>query len=273
MKYYIIVGLMAFGVSFRASSQSFPLSAKAAGMGHTAVTLQDAWSCFQNVGGLGAVKKSTFLFGYHNSFGMRDGLHTAGAGVVIPTSVGVGSVSVSKFGDHLFSRQTLSLGYGHQVDQFTMGIRMSQQQYSLEYAGTQSLFILDVGGVATLIPELVWGLQVRNITRTRLSDFSGEHVPTLIETGLSYRPVSSLMLNVEVAQEVNQTPSFKAGIAYCWQKKVTVRTGFNTQFLQHYMGMGWTHRILQIDYALSTHASLGHSHQLSLAYTVNKKDK
>lgn len=266
----IILCLISFFV-IQGWSQDFPVGARATGVGNTAVTLQDAWSTFQNISGLGSVKKTSLLFGYENQFSVSEGLQTVGAGIVVPTKIGVGSVGVSKFGDQLFSLHTLSLGYGHQIDQFNLGIRVSQQQYSMESFGTRSFVVVDIGGIATLVPELVWGLQIKNINRATISGFTGERKASFIQTGLSYRPVKALMCNVELEHEIHQPLIVKAGVEYRWEQKVAFRTGINSQSLQHYFGIGLAHRVLNFDYALSTHASLGLSHQLSIAYHLPEK--
>lgn len=256
---------------FRGWSQDFPVGARAAGMGNTAVTLHDAWCAFQNIGGLGSVKRTSLLFGYENRFGISEGMQTVGAGIVLPTTIGVGSIGVSRFGDDLFSLHTLSLGFGHQIDQFNLGIRVSQQQYSLESFGTRAFVVVDIGGVATLIPELAWGLQIKNINRATISHFTGERKASLIQTGLSYRPIKDLMFNLEVEHEINQQSAIKAGAEYLWEQKVAFRTGINSQNLQHYFGIGLAHRVINFDYALSAHTSLGFSHQLSIAYHLKEK--
>lgn len=79
------------------------------------------------------------------------------------------------------------------------------------------------------------------------------------------------MFNLELESEINQRSIVKAGAEYRWEQKVAFRTGINSQTLQHYFGIGLAHRILNFDYALSTHASLGLSHQLSIAYHLPEK--
>lgn len=271
MKILVITICFVFFFALSGWAQDFPVGARAAGVGNTGVTLQDTWSTFQNISGLGSVKKVSLLFGYENRFGISEGLTTVGAGIVVPTHFGVGSIGVSKFGDQLFSLHTLSLGYGHQIDQFNLGIRVSQQQYSMESFGTRSFVVVDVGGMATLVPELVWGLQIRNINRATISTFTGEQKAAFVQTGLSYRPVKALMCNVELEHEINQPMMVKAGVEYKWEQKIAFRTGINSQSIQHYFGIGLAHRILNVDYALSTHASLGLSHQLSIAYQLPEK--
>lgn len=176
MKIPIITVCFISSFTLQCWSQDLPVGARTAGAGNTGVTLQDTWSTFHNVSGLGSVKKTSLLFGYENRFGISEGLKTVGAGIVVPTKIGVGSIGISKFGDHLFSLHTLSLGYGHQIDQFNLGLRVSQQQYSMENFGTRSFVVVDIGGIATLVPELVWGIQIKNINRATISGFTGENV-------------------------------------------------------------------------------------------------
>lgn len=271
MKRIILSSILVILLVTVVRSQEILTGAKSAGMAHTVATSRNTWCIFQNIGGLAGVDQSSLLFGYENRYGSRDGLQTVGAGLVLPLKTGAGSVGVSRFGDQFLSVHAISLGYGHQIEQFSLGIRLSQQQYSLEHFGTRMLVVADVGGIATITPELVFGLQIKNISQATISRFTGERAPSLVQTGFSYRPLAQLRLNGEIEYEVNHDPVLKAGAEYVWEKKVSFRTGINNQHLQQFFGIGLAHRLLDIDYALSSHASLGFTHQVSLAYHVSKK--
>lgn len=270
MKRFILLSIFIIYMGAGARSQDVSLGAASGGMAFTYLTQNDAWCVFQNIGGLGSVKEASFMVGYENSYGIREGLQTMGTGVVVPVKVGVGSLAVSRFGDHFFSLHTISAGFGHQIDQFSLGVRVNQLQYSMESFGTSMLIVIDVGGVATITPELLFGLQIRNINQGTVSFFTGERAPSFVQTGFSYRPLAQLKLNGEIEYEINHDPVIKAGAEYVWEEKISFRTGINNRNLQQFFGLGLAHRLMNFDYALSSHASLGFSHQMSLAYRLSK---
>lgn len=271
MKRFILLSILMINMGTGVRSQHVSLGAGSGGMAFTYLTQKDVWCAFQNIGGLGSVKDASFIVGYENRYGIREGLQTMGAGVVVPVKVGVGSLAVSRFGDHFFSLHTISAGYGHQIDQFSLGVRVNQLQYSMESFGTSMLMVIDVGGVATITPELLFGLQIRNINQSTMSRFTGEGAPSFVQTGFSYRPLPQLKLNGEIEYEITYDPVIKAGAEYVWEEKISIRTGINNRNLQQFFGLGMAHRLMNFDYALISHASLGFSHQVSLAYHLSKQ--
>ncbi len=266
MKKKFLLILWLTGLHFSVNAQDLPLSANATGMGNTDAVLQDAYSIFQNVAGMSAIKHVVSITTYHSLYGLSSGLAQMSAGAVVPVRIGVAGIGVSRTGDELFSIHTLSLGYAHQIEQFSMGIRLSQQQYSIEGYGSRSVTLIDIGGIARLSPQLTLGMAISNLNRATISQYTGERKAARLQAGLAYKPITELLLALEIAQQVGEKPQAKVGAAYTWQKKVALRSGFNAAVRQHYFGIGLYHRILKVDYALSTHTHLGCSHMMSLAY-------
>lgn len=242
------------------------LGARSAGVGHASVTLRDAGALFANISGTAHVKRPALWAGYENRFGFSEGLHAVAAGFIQPTRYGTGSISVYRFGDALYSQHCLSLGVSHRIEQFSVGIRLSEYQYHIEGFGTRFRTVIDIGGQAQLSPQVIVGMQLWNVTQATLSDGSNEKIPTRVEVGLSYRPVSAWQLNAEIEHEVTQRPNVQVGVEYTALQKLSFRTGFNSVALRQFFGIGWKHRLVAADYALSTHTRLGLSHQVSVAY-------
>ena len=269
MKYCLALITSLFALSTQAQPQQ--ISARAAGLGHAAVGLRDAHALFANISGTAHVKRASLVAGYENRFGFGEGLNAGAAGFVQPTRYGVGSLSVYRLGDALFSHHRLSLGFAHRVSQFSIGARLSEHQYHQEGFGTRFRTVVDIGGQAQLAPRWVLGMQLLNITQATLSEELQENIPTLVQVGVAYRPAASWLLTGEVAHEITLEPNFKLGAEYTALKKFCLRTGFNSTELQQFFGAGWKHRLLTIDYALTTHARLGLSHQVSLVYHLFKQ--
>ncbi|MEM9673258.1 MAG: hypothetical protein ACFB15_12015 [Cyclobacteriaceae bacterium] len=267
MKIFVVsIFLLAFTPLGFAQSLGGP----ATGMAEAGVAQRDAWSTFYNVGGIAWVKHTTLVAGYENRFGFSEGLHAAGVGLVKPMGFGTASLSVYRFGDELYSEDQIALGFGHQVSQFSFGFRLSGYQYHIETVGTRFTSALDVGGIAKLSSELTFGMQITNLTQAKKSSFTGERIPTRLQTGLDYRPAEAVQLVAEVEHEVQEETNVKLGAEYTIREKISLRSGVQTAYFQQFFGLGLLHRLLQIDYALRNHTELGMSHQLSLAYKLER---
>ena len=271
MKYCLIIvlGLL----TWEGHAQGLAIGARSAGLGNAAVTMHDASALFANISGVARVKQPSLVAGYENRFGFSEGLHAVAAGFIQPTRYGTGSLSVYRFGDELYSQYRLSLGFSQRIDQFSVGVRLSEHQYHIEGFGTRFRTVIDIGGQAQLSSQFVLGLQLLNITQATLSDQHNENIPTLVQVGLSYRPTASWLINADLEHEVTQRPNVKLGVEYTALQKFSLRTGFNSIDLRQFFGLGWQHRLLMADYAFSTHPRLGLSHQVSMTYQIFKKKR
>lgn len=253
------------GLSCLAQAQELPQGAAATGMGTTMVALPGTYSLFQNVAGLGNLKHTAAMSSYHRRYG-TEGLAAMHVGAVLPLKVGVAGLGVSRLGDELLSIHTLSGGYAHRIEQFSVGVRANWQQYSAEGFGSRSIALVDMGGMASISSQITVGLLISNLNRATISRYTGHKATSRIQAGFAYQPLTELTLALEAEQQVGTQPKLKAGAAYLWEQKVAFRTGIQSTDRQHYFGLGLYHRILKLDYALSTHAYLGSSHAVSLAY-------
>jgi hypothetical protein len=212
------------------------------------------------------VKSMTALFAYENRFGFAEGFHSVGAGIIVPTSIGNGSLCAFRFGDELFSKQKLALGWAHQISRMGIGVQANYWQHHMEGYGTRGNLAIDVGGVANIIPKLTFGLHIANVNQAKLSE--EERIPTVVQAGLAYTPVAPFLLTIETEKDVDNEAVFKLGMEYKIIEKLSLRTGISTQPLQMHYGMGLNLKKFTIDYALITHPQLGFSIQLSVSYRL-----
>ncbi len=263
----IIIVVLIFK-NFASHAQPSSIGGRANGIGKASVTLQDGWSVFNNIGGMAGVTATTALFSYGNQFGWEHGFNTVAAGFILPTRFGNGSVSAVKFGDDLFSKQQLSLGYCQKINQISFGTKISRLQYHIEGWGAKSIWVLEIGGMAAIIPKLDLGLHIYNINQARISQNSQDQVPLVMKAGLSYKPSGHITVLIETEKNVQFDPVFRTGIEYKIINALRLRTGISTQPFSAHYGFGLHLKRFNIDYAMNTHAQLGFSHQLSISYQL-----
>lgn len=244
--------------------------ARAAGMANAAVTIQDEWAAFNNIGGLAWNSRAALLSAYDNRF-QAAGFHTVAAGIVAPVHGGIwAAATFSRFGDHLFNETFGSLGISHKIANYSLGMRANYVQINMEGLGMRNLFAFELGGVGQLTRQLWIGAHIFNFTQARLADFQDERLPTVMKAGLSYRPNERLMINIEGEKDAEMPARTKAGVEYRIVEKLALRTGIATQPETGSFGFSLYFRQLEAGYSFATHPQLLPSHHVALRYCLSK---
>jgi hypothetical protein len=254
-------------ISVNLHAQNLPSGAQAAGLGFATVALEGRMGVWSNAAGLSTVRNRQILSGYENRYGLIEGLHAMLGAYLHPFRQSAVGVSFYRFGDDIFSQHKLSLSAGHQMGQFSGGLRLNQHQYSMEGADTRFALAIDVGAMMRLSSQLRIGMQISNISQARVSRQTGERIPSILSVGINYQPDQGLNLLAEVTYELDYTPTVKVGLEYQPAELISLRSGVNSgpQPLL-FMGLGLRHRVIHFDYALEMHQQLGVAQHIGLAY-------
>lgn len=247
----------------------FNFGARSAGMAGSSITLADEYSLFNNIGGIGKVSAHSVFAGYQNRYGIPE-FQVIGGGAIYHSSVGNAGVGYYKFGDHNFSQQRIHLAVGNAFQMVSLGLGADLIQYTISAIGTRHVLALQFGGVAEITSKIHLGAHIFNINQAKIDEGTSERVPTLMKTGLSYRPSNELMINVEVEKDLDFEELVKLGMEYEVVTDVFLRTGLTTEPLITAFGIGFHPQNLQFDYAFSNDSRLGNTHDVSIAYSFRK---
>jgi hypothetical protein len=245
----------------------------ATGLANAAVTLNDYWAIFNNIGGLAWIDKTFAMTSFDNRFSMI-GFNTVSAGIVGVNKWGIANgLTISQFGSEQYRETNLSLGASHKLGNVSIGLRANYFQMAIEGLGTRRKIILEFGGVMQLTSSLWLGAHIYNFNQARVADFQDERLPVVMKAGVSYRPTEKLMLNIETEKDIYFPQTFKAGLAYKILPPLTIRTGISTQpFISSY-GVEFTYYAFGFLYTLNTHPQLLPSHHIGLTYQFRKIQK
>jgi hypothetical protein len=194
-------------------------------------------------------------------------------GYVQPLRKGVFGASVGRFGDELYSENTLGLAYSRAWDNVTLGVKANYMAVAMSEVGVRHCATVELGGMARLLPELTLGFHAVNVTRSRLDQNTGERLPTVLRMGVSYRPVEKIAVNAETEKDILHPASFRAGVEYEAVRNLRLRTGFVSRPQVVTFGVGFSPKRLQLDYAVRTHPVLGLSHHVSIGWLLKGEKK
>jgi len=252
----------------RGQSVSTFMSARASGMGNAFSCLQDEWSVFNNIGGLTGIKKTTAAFSYDAQPSLKAANKMA-AVLALPLKTGTAGFGIFKFGDDLYNEQVLSTGYSSKFGLASLGVKVNYIQYYAEGFGTKGVFSFSFGGIARLTSQLAIGAHITNVNQPKLSALENEHIPTLLNAGISFTPSEKIFITTEVEKDLDYKATWKTGLEYKAQKKICFRTGFNLYPAAGFFGVGFRPKKFTLDYAFRYQPTVGGGHQASIAYTFN----
>lgn len=240
------------------------------GMGNASVMLFDFWSNFSNQAGLAKVEIPTIGVCYHNGFLINE-TGTQAVGGVLPTKTGNFNLNFSRYGYSLFSENTFGLGYSRKINnKLSAGI-----QFDYFYLGqseaykNKSLFLFELGFIASPADKLQIGVHVFNPTRAKISDYQNERVATILRLGLGYHFTDGVLFTVEAEKDMDKKVRIKSGFAYRVIDMLTLYAGVGTNPNAFSFGLGYQLKSLNINLAFTTHPSLPVSTQGALSYAFN----
>lgn len=251
-----------------AQNGNYGMGARSAGIGGASITLGDEWSLFNNIGGLANFQEKSIFTSFKNKYGISEFTSLA-LGGTYPALGGTAGLGMFRFGDNLYNEQRLNLGFSNQFGIVSLGLNVSYYQLNIEGSGSRKTMMFDFGGRAKLTEQLFFGAHVSNLNQAKLSTVTDERIPTIMKTGLSYRPSLDLMLNVEVEKEVDEEATFRLGLEYKILDNLSLRTGFRTQPFESSFGLGFYPGKLKADYSYNNNPDLGGIHEISVGYIFN----
>ncbi len=193
VKIYFHVLTIALTPCTFAQSSSTLMGARAAGLGYTAVTLEDEWALFNNAAGLARVDKMSTAFAYEVSPALTGANRTA-ASVVVPSKLGTLGVGIFRFGDDLYSEHLLSVGFGNQIGNTSLGVKINYTQYRAENFGTSTAASVDFGGITRITSQFSVGARITNLTQSKLNGTVGERLPAKLAVGVGFRPSEKIVI-------------------------------------------------------------------------------
>lgn len=267
---YIFIFTLFFTCQLSAQLASrSPAGARALALGGVSSVFHDEWSIFNNPAGLTDTQELSALFAYRTIFDFAP-FNTVSAGVLLPTPLLNAGFSVYRFGDDIFNSQMASISLARKTGIIRLGAKFNYLQYNIEGFGRKATFVGDIGVLADLTPELIFGAYIYNFTQSSISKDNREKVPTIISLGIAYSPNEVVTLVIEGEKDIELDPDLKLGLEYQIIDELKARTGFSTLSKTHSFGAGLQLNQFGLDYGIRIDGQLGHTHNFGLTFQINE---
>jgi hypothetical protein len=269
---YFILSLSLFGLTQMAIAQSTStlMGARAHGLAHTSVTLEDEWSLFNNVAGL-AKQNGSFIAATHIQHPSLTSFNKSALTFSSGLKTGAIGVGAFRFGDDLYNEQLVTIGYAVCVGNTSLGIKTNYNQFNAEGFGRKANVTFSMGTITKLSSHITVGIHIHNILQPNRESSITEHQPTIIMAGIGIKASENFNVFTELEKEITTDVGAKAGIEYHYQHKFYLRTGYHVLLNTMHVGVGLHKQRYHIDYSFSQHPYIGISHQATVYFLLTKK--
>jgi len=256
--------------SLFAQQGDYSMGARSLGIGGADAALPGNFSCYNNPAGACRQEGSSFLFTIRNLYSLN-GLFAMGAAYNLKYRNGAFLLTLYRFGDQLFSEHKLGIGYSHQIRFVSLGIQVNYLQQQLYASGSRGSFLIEVGGMAEIIPGVLIGAYLLNPNRATIGKDSREPLPVMMKTGVVYQPDDKISACFDVQRGPGRFTRARLGMEYVLGDLVPLRSGVVFNPARWAFGLGILLKKFTLDYAFSLDPLLGLTHEISVHYQPVKK--
>src|ERR1035437_3613600 len=268
---YIIICFFIFSPLLSlAGKDGDPAGAAQAGTGSISVFTTGIWSTHNNPAGLAKLMNPVIGLYIENRFLIKELFFNVGS-FALPVKNGCFGIAISHLRLGQYTNTFTGLAYGRQFgERFSAGVRFDCYHVSFgkEYeSGTAVSF--DAGIQWEISENVSLACNVFNPTRVKLLKLSDEQIPSIIRTGISYKPIPELVMLTEIETTSGSDLNIAFGMEYSFENKLFIRAGLGLNSSKFSFGFGYVYSQFTIDVAASWHQLLGFTPQASLAYTFS----
>lgn len=264
--------ILCLSLAINGFSQVYPqIGARSAGMGGTGLTLNDVYSVYNNPGAFGAMEKTAIGLNYENRFLLKELSTQALAFGYHSENAGNFGVQFQQYGFSLYREMQGGITYGRELfDGFYGGFSINFHRIQLaENYGSRNTASGGLGIFYEATENLHFGVRVQNISRTELSEFEDERLPTRFGVGATYIFSEKVFWTLEAEKPILHPINVKSGLEIHPHEILYLRLGVNSYPFQSAFGFGLAFGNLQFDMSTLWHSTLGISPSAGLKYRFN----
>lgn len=240
--------------------------AKGLAMANVSTTTQDVQAVFGNQAGLAFLEQTSFTAFVENRFFIAN-INQFSAGAGIPIKNGSFGLSLQYFGFEDYNEQKIGVAYGRKLfDKVAIGLQIDYLNLRVPFYGNQGNITAEIGLQMPINDKFLVGIHA--FTPFAIAWSEEDFVPTILATGLTYRPSKKLTITAEIEKDIDFPVDFKFGLDYQIIDMLSLRVGANTYPVQNSFGLGLNLKNLNIDIAMVYHQILGVTTGFSASYNL-----
>jgi hypothetical protein len=253
------------------SGQEIANGSRSQGIAGASVCLSDVWSVTNNQAGLALLPQTEAALYYQNPY-LLNAFQHLGFALAVPFKAGVFGLAISDFGYSFYQQTTAGLVYAIKLgNYFSCGVRLDYLNTTIaEGYGTSATLAGEAGIMARISSSLSIGAQLYNPTRSRLTTYNEEQIPTSFRLGILYLVSPLVHLCLETEKNTWQNANLKTGLEYLPNKLITIRCGVGTSPPTCSFGSGLRYQNICLDVSSSWQPATGFIPSIGMNYVFQK---
>lgn len=213
--------------------------------------------------------KSVVNLNYINRFGMKELSTYSCFANINSRKINIGAY-ISRFGMNSYNENKFSLYVHRQLSEYiSLGIRINYllwQMHSRE--NNVHAVTADIGMLIKPTEKLTIGIVINNpVKKGIIKGKSMDKLPVLIATGVSYKPVSTVLLTFDVEKSLSEKTYYKLGTEYRPIPEFAVRLGIYGRPFIPTFGLRVDLKQFELNIGAKYHSELGLEYLCGLGYS------
>lgn len=213
-------------------------------------------------------EKSVISLNYINRFGMKE-LSTYSCFANYNNSILNVGAYISRFGMSSYNENKFSLYFHRRLSEYiSLGVRINYLLWQMHYRKDNvNAITADVGMLIKPTEKLTIGVVINNpVKKGIITGESIDKLPVMIASGISYEPLSTVLLTCEVEKNLSEDIYVKFGAEYKPIPEIAVRLGFYATPLIPTFGLGIELKGFTLNIGAKYHNMLGLEYLCGLCY-------
>ncbi len=177
---------------------------------------------------------------------------------------------IKHYGFKLYTESEINFAIARKLFRhYLFGFSIALSRVDIDKYGTATRLFCKFGFLYHFTHSFSFGFSAENLRGASYSE-NYRSIPTILRTGISYKPIKNASLNFEIYKDLDRELSLRGGIEYAFLNHFFLRFGVRNKPDTYTAGIGIKYSFLQLDYAVFTHPYLGLTHQAGIVIRIKK---
>lgn len=268
----ILVFLIVIYSPVSAGFEDLGVGANALAMGNAFIGLANTSDAvFINPAGLSLSPNLEFSTFYSRPFGLKE-LSYSTFSCKFSTPYVYPAIGIQTFGYNIYRENSFNISLArHYENKIFYGMTFRYMHLAIKNYGSTGTMGVDLGIIIRASTQFSLGFVAKNVNRPTIGRHK-ESIPQIYATGILVKPFPALRVTFDIYKDIRFPVEPRMGIEYRLFNNLFLRAGSSWEPAHFSAGFGLGLKMFNLNYAFYSHLALNLTHQLSITFTIPKRE-